>query len=85
MQSPSGTPSDVEKMEDAKLNGGEPSRLHAQSSSSTSWAEVRRTAELDLQMDVYATGAANIDRIASRAALLRNMFMDMANLRIDVN
>lgn len=49
-----------------------------------SWDDVRRMAELDLQLDVYASGSANIDRIAGRATLLRNMFMDMINLKMDI-
>ena len=35
-------------------------------------------------MDVYVSGSTNINRIAGRARLLTNMFLDMRNLRIDV-
>ena len=41
------------------------------------WSEVRRRAELDMLMDVYASGSQNVDRIAGRASLLRGMFLDM--------
>lgn len=57
---------------------------HAPDGSVTSWDDVRRMAELDLQMDVYASGSANIDRIAGRATLLCKIFMGMINLKMGI-
>ena len=47
------------------------------------WAKVRRQAEFDMQLDVYASGSTNVTRIMSRARLLDNMFMDLTCLKID--
>ena len=58
-------------------------------SSSTSgggpWMDMRRRAEMDLQLSVYVSGSANAARIAGRPTLLRNMFQDMLALRIVVS
>ena len=48
------------------------------------WMDARRRAEWDLQFDVYVSGSTSVARISGRATLLKNMFMDMQNLRIDV-
>ena len=39
---------------------------------------------MEMQLDVYASGSSNVARIAARARLLANMFMDMKCLQIEV-
>ena len=48
------------------------------------WRTIRKQAELDILMDVYASGSASATRIAARAPLLENMFLDFVALGIDV-
>ena len=48
------------------------------------WMATRRDAELALQFDIYVSGSTNVARICGRATLLRNMFLEMECLRIDV-
>ena len=56
----------------------------AQLDTGDEWLNFRRESELQMHLEVYASGSSNVDRIAGRATLLRNMYQDMTNLRIDV-
>ena len=48
-------------------------RNAALQSTGDEWMDFRRESELEMHLEVYASGSANVDRIAGRAALLRNM------------
>ena len=69
---------------DAGLVGGKPDGGARIQVASRQWACTRFQAAMDMQMDVYAFGSSNIARISARANLLKNMFLDFINLRIDV-
>ena len=47
------------------------------------WLNIRRESELEMHLEVYASDSSNVDRIAGRATLLRNMYQDLVSLRID--
>ena len=48
------------------------------------WKAIRKSAEMALQFDIYVSGSTSVARICGRATLLRNMFLEMECLRIDV-
>ena len=76
---------ELEKLKDPFEKVGA-ANVHREKLKSTGdeWMNTRREAELDMHLDVYASGSSNVDRIVGRAILLRNMYQDLANLRIDV-
>ena len=65
--------------------GAENLRCVALRKTGDEWLDLRRESEVQMHLEVYTSGSSNVDRVMGRAALLRNMFQDMACLRIDVN